>query len=66
VQGRLDDGVLLGVHRPAKLVAGARGHALASAADQVAVIEAGGSAVVAGGEDVFVPDSEPALLYQNS
>jgi hypothetical protein len=47
VQRRLNDGVLLGVHRPAQLVVRAALHVLACAADEVAVVQAGGSAVVA-------------------
>ncbi len=60
VQRRLDDGVLLCMHRPAQLMAGARGHVLASAAHAVAVLQACRSAVVAGGEDALVFHKERA------
>ncbi len=62
VQRRLDDGVLLGVHRPAQLVAGAGGHAIPCAAHVVAVIQARRSAVVAGAENAFVLDKERTNL----
>ena len=58
VQRRLNDGVLLGVHRPAQLVVRAGGDVLACAADQVAVVQAGGSAVVAGGKNALVLHEE--------
>ena len=38
VQCRLNDGILLGMHRPAQLVARARGHALPRAAHQMAMV----------------------------
>ena len=50
MQRRLDDGVLLRVHRPAKLMAGAGGYAIARAAYNVAVLQAGWRAIVACGE----------------
>ena len=52
----LDDGVLLCVHAPAKLVALAAGHVhlLADATDLGAVLDAFGRAVVAGREDSFI------------
>jgi hypothetical protein len=50
VHCRLNDGVLLGMHRPAELVACAALHIFASTADEVAVVEASGRAVITRGE----------------
>ena len=66
VQRRLDDGVLLGMHRPAQLVMGAALHVLASAAYPVAVVQAGGRAVVARGEDALVLDEDCSHLISQA
>lgn len=66
VQRRLDDGVLLGVNRPAQLVMGAALQVLASAAHPVAVVEPGGRAVVARGEDALVLDEDCSNLISQA
>jgi hypothetical protein len=51
MQCRLNDGILLRVHCPAKLMARARGHAIPRATDYIAVVKAGWRAIVAGGQN---------------
>ena len=58
VHCRLNDGVLLGMHRPAKLVARAALHVLASAADNIAVVEACGRTIVTRGENSLILHEE--------
>jgi len=60
MQGGLDDDILLGMNRPAYLLPLARGNPLLvpEATQLKAVLQAGGGTIVAGGQDMFVPDSD--------
>ena len=62
--GRLDDGILLGMEAPAKLVALTRrnGLLLPKAADIQTVLQAGGSSVVSCGQDFFVSHQDSTHL----
>ena len=54
VHCRLNDGILLSMHRPAKLVARAALYILASAADNIAVVEACRRAIVTHGKNSLI------------
>jgi len=57
VEGCLDNYVLLGVYGTADLMPGARGYltGVSQAAQFKAILQAGSSAVISGGQDMFVP-----------
>ena len=66
VHCRLNDGILLSMHRPAKLMACAALHILASAADNIAVVEARRRAIVARGKNSLILHEKGAHLVMQT